>query len=511
MKALESLVPFGHALKISKFLVTATLALAVFPVAQAGTVVGVTVSAPDQVLPASINVVNVDANDDVYGVYDTVGLAAGVPSTVSIVVQSDQGSALGYYADNLQDGSSLGDFAAYMTVSSQTSQSTGLHIYAGETSVSVGKIGGNLTVVGARDAVGMEFNKAAVGNISANVTVSGAEGVSGIVAYSTVLDDIAGNWHISGSAAESLVAGIYSFDSLSGYGKIGTATSSMTVTTAGGMAMAFGLYDSQGIPVSTLAGKVEVYAGDAAQYGLAAVFVIGEGTPTTAHTVHLENGTQLLATSVRTPEWAFVIACGRGYQDFVFSGEDPAGTYLMKGGVAMMTGSLRVENGTYLWTDLHTARTDALIIDATFGSTIMNVASSAKVVLQNNASLLNERFTVDGELIATAKNISDFSQVTIGDGTTFDGSGKITLRIANDFSSFDGEQMQLFVFTNATLDADLMASFTVTWEDGSLVDPSLWSFDAAMGIVTFGDIPEPAAAAGVLGILALALTARRRR
>jgi len=111
----------------------------------------------------------------------------------------------------------------------------------------------------------------------------------------------------------------------------------------------------------------------------------------------------------------------------------------------------------------------------------------------------------------TAQTLTDFSQVTLDGGITFSGEGKISLVLDDLFTATDGQQMQLFVLGSVMTGVELMDTFSVLWKNGDALEQEKWSFDADTGILTFhGDIPEPAAAAALLALLALAAVARRR-
>ncbi len=469
---------------------------------------GLTISSTTQTLPEYATLTVSDGVVYAYGVKDDAGIAAGLPSSFTISVVNDQSgtnasSTYGYnYTRDLvyPEVSSIGDLMATITVSATNTKGRAVGVYvsnyldsSSSAMLQINEIGGSVYVNANCETAGLDLRQTNVRLISADIVVSGPTEVNlGMYALiGTTVGEYSGNMTVSGGLAASGIGNGIKLDALSGH---------VYVQAANAIGMDLGYQDQVHI-----SGSVRAVA-EHEQGGFLASAIYTESKTLQ---VNLADGAVLSAVNSTTGTMAFAVVTGTADSLVRLSGENASATLNITGGLLSTTdtATVSIETGTYLWNNLHTLQSGEMGT----GTLSVTVTSDAKVVLLDDASLNNERFTVNGELALTAQTLTDFSQVTLDGGVTFSGEGKITLVLDDLFTATDGQQMQLFVLGSVMTGVELMDTFSVLWKNGDALEQEKWSFDADAGILTFhGDIPEPAAAAALLGLLALMAVARRR-
>ncbi len=413
----------------------------------------------------------------------------------------------------------MGDINATITLSSEY-RAIGIDVY-GNGGVSANNVGGSIYIAQTQNVwgpYGMDLASLSAQNVSTAITLSGGGGDTMGVLLRTSASFQTFSGTITAVNNEGIAVGLQSqLNSNLGYID---AAANIDLTCAIGAGIVLNHIDNPGVAsafMGPLAGKIKITSngvlGDNSVVAGIFTNVDNGSTPTgtIATTVDLVNGAQIIAVQQLDSELAFV-AGNNNAGLITIRGQSATDNFKMVGGLVGAGGTL-IENGVYNWSNLHTVESGRALAIGFISTEVTNItiASTATVILEDNAVFKESVVDVAGKLVLTADTVDSFSSVTLDRGASVEGDGAITLRLDNLFSATDGQTMQLFELTDGVLDAQLGGTLTLVYEDGRVVKVSDYSFDYSTGVLTFhADIPEPAAAAALLGLLAMALVARRK-
>jgi hypothetical protein len=116
----------------------------------------------------------------------------------------------------------------------------------------------------------------------------------------------------------------------------------------------------------------------------------------------------------------------------------------------------------------------------------------------------------DGNLTLMADTNTDYVSLLINAATYNVGdAASLTLQLGEEFEIYDGLTLHLIDVTETNTIANSFDDIEIFDYEGNLIDESRYTFDGYD--VVFIAIPEPATYASIIGVLALALAAYRRR
>ncbi len=232
------------------------------------------------------------------------------------------------------------------------------------------------------------------------------------------------------------------------------------------------------------------------------------------HTLRLGGGAYIAARNTADGAYAFAASNAAGKLTIVGDLENRqtlvgglSGTH----GITLSGGNFKLDNfaGKSRW--------QAVVLDA--GT--KEIAERYDIVIDNDViadvktslEIAGDVFRMDGHMLLTAKTLDDHLSITLEDGTgmAYSGSSLITITLDSTFEAHEHDEMHL-VLGGLTVTGASMDNIELVFAHGDVVSQDLYTFDGKT-IHFLGDVvvPEPAAVAAVLGALALALAAFRRK
>ncbi len=232
------------------------------------------------------------------------------------------------------------------------------------------------------------------------------------------------------------------------------------------------------------------------------------------HTLRLGGGAYIAARNTADGAYAFAASNAAGKLTIVGDLENRqtlvgglSGTH----GITLSGGNFKLDNfaGKSRW--------QAVVLDAS----TKEIAERYDIVIDNDViadvktslEIAGDVFRMDGHMLLTAKTLDDHLSITLEDGTgmAYSGSSLITITLDSTFEAHEHDEMHL-VLGGLTVTGASMDNIELVFAHGDVVSQDLYTFDGKT-IHFLGDVvvPEPAAVAAVLGALALAFAAFRRK